>query len=457
MPVTQQEILASVKRRHLAIWRTHGNELLFKAMREGDFMFTVWNNVGRRVDMEYYTIGQLEAKCRDGRLSVDVVNIDPVDVPEAIERGLRGTMPTFDPEELRKCLEANLEEGSTAEDITRVIGDYLGPSELRTKTPGGVPGAQSAEKPSVQLSHDSAGGYDSLGRELDDNARIWKVFRKEVTAFDQNVTLDEWNKTMDILLVFAGLFSAVVTSFVVQFAGLQPVTDDPSAQSMMAAVRVLILSLNNTAGPEILQVSGQVEPQPRHLLVAIRLWFTSLFIALIVALLCILAKQWLFDYNRRMSVEAATTRQWARRRWIYMHGFEKWPVDGFITQFLPLLLHVAVLLFIVGLNILLWPFDRDLAVAMTSLTVITFTFYLVCTLMPLWKVDFPTSTPLVRQLRTACLFSFFAVLRAVESLKRYLFRSDVLPDPEQKPFNRHVFQALTTLSRSPSVPSAHFH
>ncbi|KZV82238.1 hypothetical protein EXIGLDRAFT_729988, partial [Exidia glandulosa HHB12029] len=63
---------------------------------------------------------------------------------------------------------------------------------------------------------------DPYGKEMDDNARVWRVYKDEAIAYDRSM-LDGWNKTLDILLIFAGLFSAVVTSFVVEsYQFLQP-------------------------------------------------------------------------------------------------------------------------------------------------------------------------------------------------------------------------------------------
>lgn len=36
---------------------------------------------------------------------------------------------------------------------------------------------------------------------MDDNARVWKVYRDEATSYDTNM-FDGWNKTLDILLIF---------------------------------------------------------------------------------------------------------------------------------------------------------------------------------------------------------------------------------------------------------------
>ncbi|TFY53385.1 hypothetical protein EVG20_g10139, partial [Dentipellis fragilis] len=63
---------------------------------------------------------------------------------------------------------------------------------------------------------------DGLWKGLDHNARIWKVYLDETKMLDDDM-VGAWRDTVEVLLVFAGLFSAVVSTFVVQTSqSLQP-------------------------------------------------------------------------------------------------------------------------------------------------------------------------------------------------------------------------------------------
>jgi hypothetical protein len=85
------------------------------------------------------------------------------------------------------------------------------------------------------------------------------------------------------------------------------------------------------------------------------LWFTSLVLALITSLFCILVKQWLSVY--RVPTTAESARAWARRRQLRYDGLVTWQVPA-IVALLPSLLQVALLLFLAGLVLFLWPLDR---------------------------------------------------------------------------------------------------
>ncbi|CAE6365037.1 unnamed protein product [Rhizoctonia solani] len=52
---------------------------------------------------------------------------------------------------------------------------------------------------------------DEYGAELGKEARVWKVYVQETDKWDREL-VDGWNKSLDVILVFAALFSAVSTS-----------------------------------------------------------------------------------------------------------------------------------------------------------------------------------------------------------------------------------------------------
>ncbi|KZV98666.1 hypothetical protein EXIGLDRAFT_763336 [Exidia glandulosa HHB12029] len=55
---------------------------------------------------------------------------------------------------------------------------------------------------------------DTFGSEMADDARVWRVYSKAARKHDKEL-LDQWNGTLDTLLIFAGLFSSVLTTFII--------------------------------------------------------------------------------------------------------------------------------------------------------------------------------------------------------------------------------------------------
>ncbi|KAI0777490.1 hypothetical protein BD413DRAFT_444263, partial [Trametes elegans] len=115
---------------------------------------------------------------------------------------------------------------------------------------------------------------------------IWPLYAKHALNEDKEM-VQAWNSDIDSILIFAALFSAVLTTLVVEsYGNLQP---DPQIELMRA---ILMQLQQNGDG------SNQVQmPVPAFALTgsAIRVnvyWFSSLIVSLSTAFLGILAKQW---------------------------------------------------------------------------------------------------------------------------------------------------------------------
>ncbi|KZV98355.1 hypothetical protein EXIGLDRAFT_832280 [Exidia glandulosa HHB12029] len=236
-----------------------------------------------------------------------------------------------------------------------------------------------------------------IGSEMNDGARVWKVYRKEAMAFD-NALLDGWSGTLDILLIFAGLFSAVATAFVIEsYQFLQP----DNAAYTAAALYILVAASNHSTGITL--------PPPPDLSFASSptrwingLWFTSILLSLAVALLSILVKQWITEYRARNNASAKSSRDWARRREVYFKSLNAWPVAELVTL-LPVLLHLSLFIFIASVVVFLCALDRGIGIWVIVLGSSLAFFYAGCTLVPLWIPECPTSTPLAHQLRRVML------------------------------------------------------
>jgi len=125
------------------------------------------------------------------------------------------------------------------------------------------------------------------------------------------------------------------------------------------------------------------------------MWLVSLMLSLFVALFSILAKQWLVDYSSRNDAPAASARRWAFRHMVYKEGLAKWRMGDFVST-LPVLLHLSVFIFLAGLVIYMWQLDTTVAAIIAAGTSTMTIIYLLTTLLPLWKGDYPTVTPLLR-------------------------------------------------------------
>ncbi|KAJ6481605.1 hypothetical protein DFH09DRAFT_950512, partial [Mycena vulgaris] len=127
------------------------------------------------------------------------------------------------------------------------------------------------------------------------DAWVWLVYNEESAIFDNDMVIES-SDNLDILLVFAGLFSGVLTTFVAQTS--QALSPDNSAISNSILLELVALQraqANGTSFDSVPIADTSFTVAGTDLWVN-GLWFTSLILSLSTALLAVLAKQWLRQY-----------------------------------------------------------------------------------------------------------------------------------------------------------------
>ncbi|KAH7097298.1 hypothetical protein BKA62DRAFT_643568, partial [Auriculariales sp. MPI-PUGE-AT-0066] len=235
---------------------------------------------------------------------------------------------------------------------------------------------------------------DAHGEEASSNARVWRVYRDRVTELDDDL-LDGWHRTLDVLLIFVGLFSAIATAFIIEaYKGLQPDYGEITARGVVA-----LLAQGNAsfAAPLPIPSFDDVDASARVLWIN-ALWFASLTLALVDALLCILVKQWLVEYASKQRQPTASGQTWAWRHYAFRQGLDKWGIGVFISS-LSVILYLALYLFLFGLLVFLFDLDRRMCVVSMGLTIVIGSLHLVSVFLPLWFGDCPTTTPVLTHMR----------------------------------------------------------
>ncbi|KAK0474764.1 hypothetical protein IW261DRAFT_523944 [Armillaria novae-zelandiae] len=225
------------------------------------------------------------------------------------------------------------------------------------------------------------------------NARVWRTHEDESRIHDTNM-VEESRDNVDVLLVFAGLFSAVVTTFVSQtYQSLQVNYAAMSASLLYESVLVQRAIANGSSVDSI--ATSPLNPTiafvPATTDVWVNgLWFTSLFLSLTTALVAVLVKQWLHHY---VALPSGTPRDRSLTRQFRFAGFQKWHVPV-IIGLLPVLMHLALAIFLVGLVIFLQPLRQALSWAICTGTVLVYTAYVAATVLPVLFPQYPYRTPL---------------------------------------------------------------
>ncbi|SJL16703.1 uncharacterized protein ARMOST_20232 [Armillaria ostoyae] len=257
----------------------------------------------------------------------------------------------------------------------------------------GIPQRGPQVKGNDPLDYEQRFPEDKQYEELGPLARVWRTYLEECGAFDIEM-LEGWRDGLDVLLVFAGLFSAVVTTFVVQTSqNLQVDYSQVTATLLFELIDVQRAAANGTLVNDVprsdLTPFSDFRPTIADSLVN-GLWFTSLSFSLATALFAVLTKQWIHQY---IAMPSGTPRDRCRVRQFRYMGLEQWGV-GFIIGLLPLLLSMSLGIFLVGLVLFLVPLQRAIASIVGTITLISFAAYFVSNFLPIMYPSCPYKTPL---------------------------------------------------------------
>ncbi|KAK0188615.1 hypothetical protein F5146DRAFT_877256, partial [Armillaria mellea] len=195
---------------------------------------------------------------------------------------------------------------------------------------------------------------DATYEETAPNARVWRTYEDESRSHDANI-VEESRDNVDVLLVFAGLFSAVVTTIVAQT--YQSLQADYAAMSASLLFELVLVQRAIANGSSVDAIpASPLNPRIGFVPTTTDVWvngllFTSLFLSLTTALVAVLVKQWLHHY---VALPSGTPRDRSFTRQFRYAGFQKWHVQV-IIGLLPVLMHLALAIFLVGLVLFLRP------------------------------------------------------------------------------------------------------
>ncbi|KAL1936918.1 hypothetical protein VTO73DRAFT_4232, partial [Trametes versicolor] len=217
--------------------------------------------------------------------------------------------------------------------------------------------------------------------------------------------IKRWKEEIDTYLVFAGLFSAVLTTFNVQsYLLLQPATPDPSIavlqqiSSQLASFSIHPPFVNSTQPSSTTRANANTPPPvPCWAVWLNALWFSGLILSLSSASVGIMVKQWLNEYSSGVS---GTSRPVARVRQYRLNNLRTWRVEDIIGA-IPILLQLALALFLSGMLILLWTLHDTVAAIASTLVGLLAVFTAVTTLLPLVNPKCSYLTPQIRAFNAA--------------------------------------------------------
>ncbi|KAF8601062.1 hypothetical protein BDV93DRAFT_586835, partial [Ceratobasidium sp. AG-I] len=209
------------------------------------------------------------------------------------------------------------------------------------------------------------------GEELAAEATIWKLYKSEAQDYDGEL-VDRQHRNIDVMLVFAALFSAILASFLLDSKNMMRQDSSDVTNMLLERIAQRLEYPNSPFQPTETPV---FEPT-----VAARwingLWFASLALSLAAALLAMLAKEWLTTFA---SSRPRPAYFFAIDRQARLDALSSWGAM-LIIDHLPLFLHIALVLFALGLVVYLYStVDLTIATIIATISGVTFLFYVTTT------------------------------------------------------------------------------
>ncbi|KAJ7174853.1 hypothetical protein C8R46DRAFT_1252997, partial [Mycena filopes] len=216
-----------------------------------------------------------------------------------------------------------------------------------------------------------------------DDASIWRTYMEQARISDNNLN-NIFNSDLDPLLIFAGLFSAILSAFLIEVRkGLEEDLQNITNTLLV----ILIQNQHNATSPQI-PAPSRFEPSSSSRWVN-GLWFSSLTFSLMSALGASLAKGWLTQFSA-----VASGSNWSD---VAVHcsrfrGVQRWHLT-LIIQILPIFIHIAFFLFSTGLVILVFQDDQAIGAVILVLSALVGFLYIGSSVHPTYFPDSPFRTP----------------------------------------------------------------
>ncbi|KAG8961015.1 hypothetical protein FRC03_005865 [Tulasnella sp. 419] len=232
-------------------------------------------------------------------------------------------------------------------------------------------------------------------RTVDDDNEFWSTYVLAAGESDRQI-LETWNKTLDSLLTFAALFSAVNTAFIIEsYKGLQL---DPT-DTTNTLLRSLLRHRNDDSPLSELELGlvNRVKNVDDIVRVNSTL-FLSLACSLLASFGAVLGKEMLAIYSSSVALTASSSPDQGRTRQRKYDGLENFRFR-ILMQMLPALLQISLVLFLIGIIDFMWGLNDKVAIVFMVPVILGLFAYLWSLVTALQHEDSPFQTSLSSSIR----------------------------------------------------------
>ncbi|KAJ6508147.1 hypothetical protein C8R45DRAFT_966461 [Mycena sanguinolenta] len=220
-------------------------------------------------------------------------------------------------------------------------------------------------------------------------AKLWSFHVSAAEKYD-TALVEGWRSDMEGLLIFAGLFSASLTAFLIEsYKTLNP----DQGRITLAILAQISHQLQGGSNVSAVDLPAMMNVRPTSAaIICNTLWFLSLGFSLACALIATLVRQWSRHYIYSSDLKQSPIIRARIFAYLYF-GVERFGLSA-LVQFIPLLLHTSLLLFFCGLTAFLQPINAAVTTVAATLLASISISYIYLTVSPLFSSDSPFRTPL---------------------------------------------------------------
>ncbi|CCO32091.1 hypothetical protein BN14_06144 [Rhizoctonia solani AG-1 IB] len=242
-------------------------------------------------------------------------------------------------------------------------------------------------------------------------ARIWKIYVKEADKWDTEL-IDGWNRSLDMILVFAALFSAISSAFIIESSNMLTQDTNTATVNALLAISQNLATIAAVPGSTSTSsfASTALAPDlvpPHHAVIINTLWYFSLSLSVATSLLSMLAKDWCYSFGANRTGHSWDQALRRQRKWTMI---EQWKMQELINV-LPFFIHSSLLLFAIGLCIYVWDLNQTVAIPVICVTSIASAFYIWSSIMASIVKLFPYTTILSRVMQSEFMHSKYKLAK----------------------------------------------
>ncbi|KAJ7183465.1 hypothetical protein C8R46DRAFT_1344293 [Mycena filopes] len=217
--------------------------------------------------------------------------------------------------------------------------------------------------------------------------KLWGVYVSEAEKYDKAL-VESWRGDMEGMLIFAGLFSASLTAFLIEsYKTLNP---DPADTTVVLLTQILA-QLGDSNLTHVPSSSPAFIP-PTTSLICNAFWFLSLGLSLSCALVATLVEQWSREFLHKTNMNSDPVTRARVLSFLY-YGLKRFNMHA-VVEVIPLLLHSSLFFFLAGLVAFLLPVNLAMTVVAAFPLLLIGALYIYLTILPIFQLDCPYRTPL---------------------------------------------------------------